>query len=474
MKIDHVVLRVVQALRQGNLAVFAGAGLSMPAGYVDWKGLLRPLASELGIDVDRETDLVSVAQFYYNSKGQNRTRLSQRIIDELGTSSVPTNNHEILARLPIGKYWTTNYDSLIERALERAGKIADVKHDAGQIATTRANRDSIVYKMHGDASLPQKAVLIKDDYERYTEERGPFVTALSGDLVEQTFLFMGFSFTDPNIDYILSRVRLRLQGNQREHYAIFRERSKDDGESEEDFSHFKARQELVIADLRRFNIQVVLVKEYFEITRFLERVESLFRAPRWFLSASCSDFKPWGEVEVSSFMRKLGTILIDNGIHIHCGLGLGIGNALLTGALEQIYRSNEPRVEKHLTLRPFPQFIDDDAKRAELWTAYRRQLVSGCGYAIFIFGNKVQDQTTLVANGMIEEFEICLQSGVVPLPIGATGWASKEIVGRLRELPEWQSMPTSIKSAIEGLQCEVESLESLLHPITELIKLIER
>lgn len=474
MKIEHVVQRVVQALRQGNLAVFAGAGLSMPAGYVDWKGLLRPLASELGIDIDRETDLVTIAQFYYNSRGQNRTRLSQRIIDEVGVSALPTKNHEILARLPIGKYWTTNYDALIEKALERAGKIADVKHDVGQIATTKANRDSIVYKMHGDASLPQKAVLIKDDYERYAEERGPFVTALSGDLVEQTFLFMGFSFTDPNIDYILSRVRLRLQGNQREHYAIFRERSKGDGESEEDFSHFKARQELVIADLKRFNIQVVLVKEYSDITLFLERVEALFRSPRWFLSASCANFEPWGEGEVSNFMRKLGAILIDNGIHIHCGLGLGIGNALLTGALEQVYRSGEPRVEKHLTLRPFPQFIDDDTKRAELWTTYRKQMISGCGYAFFIFGNKVQDQTTLVADGMIEEFEICLQSGVVPLPIGATGWASREIMSRLRELPAWEAMPAHILAAVEGLQQEVESLESLLHPITELIKSIER
>lgn len=474
MKIEHVVLRVVQALRQGNLAVFAGAGLSMPAGFVDWKGLLRPLASELGIDIDRETDLVSVAQFYYNSKGQNRTRLSQRIIDEVGASTVPTRNHEILAGLPIGKYWTTNYDSLIEKALDLAGKVADVKHDVGQIATTKVNRDSIVYKMHGDSSLPQRAVLIKDDYERFSEERGPFVTALSGDLVEQTFLFLGFSFTDPNIDYILSRVRLRLQGNQREHYAIFRERSKGDGETEEDFAHFKARQELVIADLKRFNVQVVLVKEFSEITLFLERVDALFRSPRWFLSASCSDFRPWGEGQVSDFMRKLGAILIDNGIHIHCGLGLGIGNALLTGALEQVYRSSEPRVEKHLTLRPFPQFIDDDAKRAELWSAYRKQLISGCGYAIFVFGNKIQDQSTVIANGMIEEFEICLKSGVVPLPIGATGWASDEIMSRLRKLPTWNSMPAKIQAAVEGLQHTVDTLDSLLHPITELIKLIER
>ena len=48
-------------------------------------------------------------------------------------------------------------------------------------------------KMHGDIEHPDKAVLSKDDYERYHDTHGPFVTALSGDLVEKTFLFLGFS-----------------------------------------------------------------------------------------------------------------------------------------------------------------------------------------------------------------------------------------------------------------------------------------
>jgi len=44
-----------------------------------------------------------------------------------------------------------------------------------------------------------ETVLTRDDYEQYhlEQSRGPFVTALSGDLVEKTFLFLGFSFTDP-------------------------------------------------------------------------------------------------------------------------------------------------------------------------------------------------------------------------------------------------------------------------------------
>ena len=58
--------------------------------------------------------------------------------------------------------------------------------------------------MHGDFSQPRNAVLTKEDYETYNEHRALFSEKLKGDLIEKTFLFLGFSFTDPNVDYILA------------------------------------------------------------------------------------------------------------------------------------------------------------------------------------------------------------------------------------------------------------------------------
>jgi SIR2-like domain len=68
--------------------------------------------------------------------------------------------------------------------------------------------DATVYKMHGDCSLPHDAVLTKDDYEGYDQKRELFSTALRGDLVSKTFLFIGFSFDDPNLSQILSKIRI--------------------------------------------------------------------------------------------------------------------------------------------------------------------------------------------------------------------------------------------------------------------------
>jgi len=178
----------------GNAATFAGAGLSVPAGYVDWRALLRPLAHELGLNIDLESDLVAVAQFHVNWSGQNRHKLHKELIEALSPDNPPTANHKLLAQLPIRTYWTTNYDKLLENALREEGKVVDVKSAVPQLATTRPGRDATIFKMHGDVDRPDQAVATKDDYERYTKDRGAFITVLAGDLVSKTFLFLGFSF----------------------------------------------------------------------------------------------------------------------------------------------------------------------------------------------------------------------------------------------------------------------------------------
>ena len=61
--------RYAKAVQEGYAAVFAGAGLSRPSGYVDWKELLRDIATDIRLNVDIETDLVAVAQYYCNERG---------------------------------------------------------------------------------------------------------------------------------------------------------------------------------------------------------------------------------------------------------------------------------------------------------------------------------------------------------------------------------------------------------------------
>tara|TARA_R110000751_G_C13498360_1_gene450041 strand:- start:41 stop:376 length:336 start_codon:yes stop_codon:yes gene_type:complete len=110
IKKQTLVKKLVEEIENNNLAIFAGAGLSVGAGFVDWRNLLRDLADEIGLDVDKEYDLISLAQYHTNEKGGNRSEINKLILNEFSHNKNITENHKILARLPIDTYWTTNYD----------------------------------------------------------------------------------------------------------------------------------------------------------------------------------------------------------------------------------------------------------------------------------------------------------------------------------------------------------------------------
>jgi len=133
-------------LHNKNASVFAGAGLSMASGYVDWKGLLRQIIQDLDLNPDDESDLVTLAQYHCNQVG-GKAALTQTIFDHFSQTREPTINHQILSKLPIQSYWTTNYDRLIETALIAAKKVPDVKYTEKHLAITRLDRDVLVYKM---------------------------------------------------------------------------------------------------------------------------------------------------------------------------------------------------------------------------------------------------------------------------------------------------------------------------------------
>ena len=62
---DVFIKNYLKALNNGDAAVFAGAGLSASSGCVNWKQLLKEIAEELELDIEKESDLVAVAQYYY-------------------------------------------------------------------------------------------------------------------------------------------------------------------------------------------------------------------------------------------------------------------------------------------------------------------------------------------------------------------------------------------------------------------------
>ncbi len=478
-QLEQFVRKYLKSINDNNAAIFAGAGLSIPAGFVSWKVLLKEIAEDLKLEIDKENDLIGLAQYYVNEKG-GRGSINQKLIDEFTKEATITKNLELLARLPIRYYWTTNYDKQIEKALERANKSVDDKIVAENLSVSLPRRDAIVYKMHGDISLPHKAVLTKDDFENYNSERQLFTTALQGDLVSKTFLFIGFSFDDPNLEHILSRIRVLLGENKRDHYCFFRQPQASDykGKSKEEaevlMQYDRLKLQYKIKDLTRYSIQALIVDDYDEITHVLQLLNNKIRRKNVFISGAAHEFGTFGEAKANEFVYELSKTLVEKSYKIVTGFGIGIGSSVINGALSHVFSTKYQHIEESITLRPFPQNVPSGQDSKKIWADYRTDIAEQSGISIFLFGNKLSGNDVVDSNGMIEEFDLCVRKGVIPIPIGVTGYVAEKLWTKVNDqLTNYGYETEALQESFSNLNDVTKTNKELTNEIVKIVNLLQ-
>lgn len=426
---ESLIKNFTSAIIDNNAAFFIGAGMSRPSGFVDWKALLGECARELGLDLDRENDYVAVAQYYLNNRNRDRSRLNQIIRQEFDKNFTLTEKHKIIARMPIATVWTTNYDSLLEAAFGQAGRSVDLKTRDQDVAIHKKGRDVVLYKMHGDVMRPDEVIICKDDYECYDKRHKVLQNTLEGDLVSKTFLFLGFSFADPNLKYILGHLRSLLEDSKREHYSIMRRarfnRHIPRDIAEKRYAYDKRLQDLQISDLQRYSIQTHLIEKFDDIEEILNDIEKTHNQRNVFVSGSAIDFGEFKEERVRDFCMELGERLIDENLCLISGMGLNIGDSVVKGAVLKLYQTKKPICENNIILRPFPRNLPTEVNSAGFYEKYRKDMIQKCGFAIFISGNSSSAKD--YSRGVCHEFELATQLSKIPIPIGATGFAAKKI-----------------------------------------------
>lgn len=475
-EIEIFIRDYVKDLNEGSASVFAGAGLSLDSGFVSWKDLMKEIAEDLGLDISSETDLISIAQYHVNEH-QNRTKITRKILEEFIEGTVETENHRILSRLPLTSIWTTNYDNLIEEAFKKADKIVDVKYTEEQLLTTKPKRDVVVFKMHGDANHPTKAILTKQQYEFYHRTHESFINALTGELTTKTFLFLGFSFSDPNLDYVLSRIHYRYRENKRQHYCFVKKNALGDNNNPDEatFEYNKIKQSLIINDLKRYGIKTLLIDEYTDITKILIEIERRFKKRTIFISGSAEIYDPVEKNEALGFVHTLTKKLVENDLIVVNGFGWGIGSSIINGALEAIQSKPSRYSESQLILKPFPQFDSGNKKLPQLWEEYRNKIIPLSGISIFLFGNKLNGNNIINADGVIREFEISHQLGNFCIPLAFTGSAAETIYNLIIEKPEdYYENPEIILSYLKELSDPTKTMKQRIDIILKLIKNVNR
>jgi hypothetical protein len=144
-----------------------------------------------------------------------------------------------------------------------------------------------------------------------------------------------------------------------------------------------------------------------------------------FISGSAYEYGSFGD-HGKDFIRRLTGSLLQNNFGIISGFGHGVGNYVVEGALHEIYREPQARLSDQLRVYPFPVLngYTPPGGLDHLRQAYRNDMISQAGTAIFLFGNKLEDIAVREADGMRKEFEIAKTYGALLIPVGASGYMS--------------------------------------------------
>jgi hypothetical protein len=304
--------------------------------------------------------------------------------------------------------------------------------------------------MHGCVTQPHDAVLTKQDYEVYDVTRRLFTDSLKGDFIEKTLLFVGFSFTDPNVERILAKVREQLGQNQRAHYWITRRPPQvcPNGErSNAEMEYDIRKAELQSADLKRYGIQTVWVKEYADIPPLLKALETFVTRGGVFVAGAALDPAPLGSERLNELSRVLGHSIIGQGFNLVSGFGIGIAEQTILGAFHAIYENARVQPADRVLIRPFPGNVPASA-RASAFRRHREDLISRVGALVVLAGNKAgPDGKVVLSNGVEEEVEIALSLGKPIIPVGMSGHVAQSA---------WTAANADPDRYLPGIECKSE------------------
>ena len=164
-----------------------------------WDGLASEMLHKLYPQEPRKTSApdnpLRLAQEYDAAFGRGELhRFLQQLVRD--GDFKPGDPHTRLLGLPWRDVFTTNWDTLLERARTSAAKYAySVVRTMDEIPL--ANRPRIV-KLHGSFPAYFPLIFTEEDYRTYPTKFAPFVNTVQQAMMESVFCLIGFSGHDPN------------------------------------------------------------------------------------------------------------------------------------------------------------------------------------------------------------------------------------------------------------------------------------
>jgi SIR2-like domain len=226
---------LAQRTISGKCVAVVGAGLSRGAGLPDWAGALKSVldwAESQGHPIcdreciadlikDKTSDLLMIAAELAEQLGPTRYRQALNAVFR-PRGARPTEAHENLVSVPFAGVITTNYDKLIETAYAATGSsppLVCTHAQAPELSAIMAGEGAFILKAHGDIDQIETVILGRKNYQELLTNEA-YNRCMSLLCSQYTWLFLGFSLTDPDFRLTLDSCRAAFGGHTVNHYAI--------------------------------------------------------------------------------------------------------------------------------------------------------------------------------------------------------------------------------------------------------------
>lgn len=211
---EFVPAPLLEQLVGGRRLPLVGAGFSRNAvvqsGELppDWKNLGKSLAAHLH-DFDASVGPLEVISAYEHIFGRST------LIDKIGRltrvyDARPGKAHTAFAELGFETVITTNFDFLLEKAYEAAGRPCIPLIGEAQLAGLSRSTGPKLYKLHGDIHHPEHLIMTESDYDLFLGRWPLLATAITSLFISHTAVLIGYSFDDPDTRQLMALVKERL------------------------------------------------------------------------------------------------------------------------------------------------------------------------------------------------------------------------------------------------------------------------
>lgn len=209
---------LVEIVSNGDAVLVIGNQLSIEVGLPSMNDVMEILANRISLPQQKRTDLPTVARYYENKYGrQDLINLVRKYIGAIEKEI--SANHRRLNRLGVRTWITTNYDNLLEQTLTQCNQTYNIITQDQGIPYTSSVQTTLV-KLHGSCNQPETLIVTRQDYDTYFRRFPRIKEKLNSLLVDKTFLFVGYTPSDPSLNWILKELAFDLQQHQRPAYIV--------------------------------------------------------------------------------------------------------------------------------------------------------------------------------------------------------------------------------------------------------------